>query len=95
LDCRVTITTFLTALIAACPPEMMPLAISSSYLFRSLGQVLGVALTGSVQQWALTQSLNDRLGGVVGPDVLRSIVTEPSVVLRKLDLPVRTEAIAA
>lgn len=92
---RVTITTFLTALIAACPAEMMPLAISSSYLFRSLGQVLGVALTGSVQQWALTADLYDRLDGVLGKDILRSIVTEPSVVLHKLDPFVRAEAIAA
>lgn len=74
---------------------MMPLAISSSYLFRSLGQVLGVALTGSVQQWALTKDLNARLGGVVSRNVLRRIVTEPSVILSQLDLVVRTEAIAA
>lgn len=39
----------------------MAISISASYLFRSLGQVLGVALTGALQQAVLSHSLSIRL----------------------------------
>lgn len=73
----------------------MPVAVSSSYLFRSIGQVLGVALTGSVQQWALAKDLDARLRAVVGSTVIKRIILEPSNVLPELAPEVYREAIAA
>lgn len=72
----------------------MAITVSASYLFRSLGQVLGVAVTGAVQQWALTKSLHDRLKGV-DEDVVKKIILEPSVILPTLKEKVYNQAILA
>ena len=40
----------------------MAMAIAASFLFRAIGQVLGVSLAFAAQQWVLERSLVERLG---------------------------------
>ncbi|KAL9098568.1 MAG: hypothetical protein Q9163_005802 [Psora crenata] len=55
-------TTALTALIANAAPEDQAIATACSYLFRSLGSVLGLSLAATVVQQSLRIQLEDRLG---------------------------------
>ncbi|CDZ97896.1 Predicted transporter (major facilitator superfamily) [Phaffia rhodozyma] len=88
----VVITTFLTALIASVDKENMAISISASYMFRSLGQVLGVTLTRALQQGILSWSLGNRLGH---DSRIPEIIKRPSVIFPTLPTDVHKEAVLA
>nr|WRH23635.1 Histidine phosphatase superfamily [Naematelia aurantialba] len=87
------ITTLLTSLIATVGPHEMSLAISACYLFRAIGQVVGVAIAAAIQQSVLLRSLTERLGDL--PDaaaLIHSIIQEPASVIPHLDKGVQVQA---
>jgi hypothetical protein len=64
----------------------MSMAISACYLFRAIGQVVGVAIAAAIQQSILLSSLIERLGDKGYPaDLIRSIIQEPATVLPTLE----------
>jgi predicted MFS family arabinose efflux permease len=63
----VGVTTSLIALISNAKHEDQAIATACSYLFRSLGSVIGVSLTATAANSALRVQLSQRLGN--GPDV--------------------------
>lgn len=67
------------------------MAISACYLFRAIGQVVGVAIAAAIQQSVLARSLADRLSGYPA-DLIRGIIEEPSRVIPLLDEGVRWQA---
>ena len=71
------------SLIATVDASQMSLAISACYLFRAIGQVIGVAIAAAIQQSVLLSSLMERLGDQ--PDLVRRIIQEPASVIPKLD----------
>jgi hypothetical protein len=46
--------------------SLIPIAISASFLFRSIGQVLGVSLSFAAQQFVLERTLLNKLGDGAG-----------------------------
>ncbi|GJJ10071.1 hypothetical protein Clacol_004297 [Clathrus columnatus] len=62
LSC-ISITTTLVALIANVPPEDQAIATAVSYLFRSLGGVIGISVGSAVAQQTLRAFLERRLEG--------------------------------
>ena len=58
------VTTSLIGLIANASPEDQAIATACSYLFRSLGSVVGLSLAATVIQQSLRMQLRDRLGNV-------------------------------
>jgi hypothetical protein len=62
----------------------MSLAISACYLFRAIGQVIGVAIAAAIQQSVLASSLATRLEGYPA-DLIKAIIQEPARVLPELD----------
>jgi hypothetical protein len=56
------VTTSLIALIANASPADQAVATACSYLFRSLGSVVGVSLSATVVQQSLRTQLRERLG---------------------------------
>lgn len=79
------------ALVACVEPSEASLAISACYLFRAIGQVVGVAIAAAIQQSVLARSLADRLGEYPA-DLIRGIIEEPSRVIPLLDEAVRWQA---
>jgi hypothetical protein len=71
------------------------ISISASYLFRSLGQVLGVALTGALQQAVLSSSLHSRLPASTPSKLITDIIRAPSGTIPRLSGVVREAAIWA
>lgn len=57
----VGVTTTLIALIANSNPEDQAIATACSYLFRSLGSVIGVSISATVVQQSLRTQLSERL----------------------------------
>jgi len=55
------LTTTLLALIASVPRDDIPLATGISYLFRTMGQVLGVSLSATLTQALLARNLRARI----------------------------------
>ncbi|KAJ7237742.1 MFS general substrate transporter [Mycena haematopus] len=55
------LTTTLLALIASVPRDDIPLATGISYLFRTMGQVLGVSLSATLTQMLLARNLRARI----------------------------------
>lgn len=71
--------------------DEMSIAISACYLFRAIGQVVGVAIAAAIQQFILLQSLTSRLEGY--PEgLIHSIIQEPASVIPKLDSWVQLQA---
>ncbi len=69
----------------------MSLAISACYLFRAIGQVIGVAIAAAIQQSVLLRSLYSRLEGY--PDsLIHSIIQEPASVIPTLEGWVQLQA---
>ncbi|KAJ3485362.1 hypothetical protein NLI96_g5024 [Meripilus lineatus] len=66
------ITTTLIAMIASVGKEDLAVATGITYLFRTSGQVLGVALSGALLQTVLTHKLRQR---ITGPDAYELIET--------------------
>lgn len=69
----------------------MSVAISACYLFRAIGQVLGVSLAAAIQQSVLSRALVMRLPNE-SATLIRSIIQEPARVLPLLDGAVQLEA---
>lgn len=57
------VTTTLIALIANADPKDQAIATACSYLFRSLGSVLGLSISAAVVQQSLRMQLHDKLKG--------------------------------
>nr|XP_031858907.1 uncharacterized protein CI109_005727 [Kwoniella shandongensis]KAA5525979.1 hypothetical protein CI109_005727 [Kwoniella shandongensis] len=74
-----TITTLLTSLIACVEPSELSIAISACYLYRSFGQVLGVAISASIQQSLLLKSLSARFP--TDPTLVQKLIQEPSQII--------------
>lgn len=72
-------------------PKKCPLAISACYLFRAIGQVIGVAIAAAIQQSLLLSSLLKRLP-TSSPELIHSIIQEPARVIPMLDAGVQLEA---
>ncbi|KAF9030985.1 MFS general substrate transporter [Hymenopellis radicata] len=73
-----TLTTTVLAMFASVPREQIPVATGLSYLFRSTGQVLGVALTSTVTQSLLAKNLRARIAGEDAEEVIRRILDSTS-----------------
>jgi hypothetical protein len=67
------ITSTLVALVAVAGPEDMAVATACNYLFRSLGNVLGVALSSTLVQEKLRTELLKRLSGDDVEDIVRKV----------------------
>ena len=68
------VTTTLIGLIANAAPEDQAIATACSYLFRSLGSVVGLSLSATVVQQILRNQLQDRLGsGMEADDIIRKV----------------------
>jgi hypothetical protein len=69
----------------------MSLAISAGYLFRAIGQVIGVAIAAAIQQSVLRKQLYKRLSGY-STELIRSIIQEPASVIPTLEPVLRLQA---
>ncbi|KAI1818837.1 MFS multidrug transporter [Poronia punctata] len=58
-----SLTTTLVAVIANVEPQDMAVAVACSYLFRSLGTIIGISISTATLQQALRISLAQELGG--------------------------------
>ncbi|WVF70344.1 hypothetical protein IAT40_005134 [Kwoniella sp. CBS 6097] len=82
-------TLTIVALIADVGPDHVAVATSLSYVFRTIGQVLGVALSGALTQAVLQNELERRIDD---ENVITSI-RESSASIRFLPEPLKTIAI--
>ncbi|OCF35647.1 hypothetical protein I316_02702 [Kwoniella heveanensis BCC8398] len=89
-----TITTLMTSLIACVEPAELSLAISACYLFRAIGQVIGVSIAASIQQSVLMSSLSNRLSsdGKPDADLISKIIQEPAEIFPYLSDAVKWQA---
>lgn len=62
------VTSSLIGLIAKAQPEDQAIATACSYLFRSLGSVIGLSFASSIVNQSLKSQLRDRLGDVGNVD---------------------------
>ncbi|KAK8866078.1 hypothetical protein IAR55_001229 [Kwoniella newhampshirensis] len=85
-------TLTIVGLIADVGPEHVAVATSLSYVFRTIGQVLGVALSGALTQAVLERELESRITGPNADEIIASI-RESSSSIRYLDEPLKTIAI--
>ena len=68
------VTTTLIGLIANAAREDQAIATACSYLFRSLGSVVGLSLSATVVQQTLRSQLRDRLGsGKEADDIVQKV----------------------
>ncbi|KAK7470835.1 hypothetical protein VKT23_002252 [Stygiomarasmius scandens] len=67
------ITTTLIAMIAGVLKQDMAVATGITYLFRTTGQVLGVALSGAILQGVLLQKLRSRIEGPGSAQLIEKI----------------------
>ena len=79
------ITTTLIGLIANAAHEDQAIATACSYLFRSLGAVVGVSLTASVVQQILRAQLQVKLGSSHDAAIIEEKVRESLDYLKTLD----------
>ena len=79
------------ALIASVDPSEMSLAVSACYLFRAIGQVIGVAGAAAIQQSVLSKQLSTRLAGYP-TDVIRAIIQDPAGTVESLEPWTRMQA---
>ncbi len=71
----------------------MSLAISACYLFRAIGQVIGVAIAAAIQQLVLSNSLHERLDGYPNAaELIKQIIQEPAIVIPTLEPFVKLQA---
>lgn len=87
-------TLTIVALIADVGPEHVAIATSLSYVFRTIGQVLGVALSGALTQAVLARELEKRIQGHNAEEIIASI-RESSASIRYLPEPLKSIAIAS
>ena len=67
------VTTSLIGLIANASPADQAVATACSYLFRSLGSVVGLSLSATVVQQSLRNQLGEKLGGKDAEEVVRRV----------------------
>ena len=83
------VTTSLIGLIANAEPQDQAVATACSYLFRSLGSVVGLSLSAAVVQQSLRNQLRERLkSGKDAEDIVKK-VRESLDYIRTLDPEVR------
>jgi predicted MFS family arabinose efflux permease len=82
------ITTSLVALIANAGHEDQAIATAVSYLFRSLGSVVGLSVGSTIIQDTLRKSLRSRLSGHDAEKIIRKVRESLSYV-KELDPPTR------
>ncbi|OCF54216.1 multidrug resistance protein fnx1 [Kwoniella mangroviensis CBS 10435] len=85
-------TLTIVALIADVGHEHVAIATSLSYVFRTIGQVLGVALSGALAQAILQKELSKRITGPGAEEAIASI-RESSTSIRYLAEPLKSIAI--
>ncbi|KAK1922622.1 major facilitator superfamily domain-containing protein [Papiliotrema laurentii] len=85
------LTALLVALIAVVDKSELSLAIAAAYLFRAIGQVIGVAIAASIQQSILSTQLLRRLQDQPA-DLIRAIIQEPATVIPGLEPTVKLQA---
>ncbi|KAJ2922622.1 hypothetical protein H1R20_g14488, partial [Candolleomyces eurysporus] len=78
------VTTSLISLIANAGPEDQAIATAVSYLFRSLGSVVGISMGSTIVQMSLRSTLIKRLSGQDVEEIVRR-VRESLGYLEKLD----------
>ena len=83
------VTTTLIGLIANAAPEDQAVATACSYLFRSLGSVVGLSLSATVVQQTLRNQLKDRLGSGMEADEIVKEVRRSLDFIKTLDPLVR------
>lgn len=83
------VTTSLIALIANASPQDQAVATACSYLFRSLGSVVGLSLSATVVQQTLRNQLRDRLKSGKEADTIVKRVRESLDYIKMLDPEVR------
>ncbi|KAI1614453.1 major facilitator superfamily domain-containing protein [Exophiala viscosa] len=83
------VTTSLIALIANAAPEDQAVATACSYLFRSLGSVIGISLSATVIQQRLRNALASRLGNGKDAQEIEEGVRRSLDYLKKLEPGVR------
>ncbi|TDL17535.1 MFS general substrate transporter [Rickenella mellea] len=88
------VTTTLIALIANAAPEDQAIATAVSYLFRSLGSVIGISASSSIVQSTLRASLRRRLEGHDIDEIIRQVRASLSAI-DLLDAPTRVAVRAA
>lgn len=83
------VTTTLIALISNAAPEDQAVTTACSYLFRSLGSVIGISLSSTVVQQSLRSHLIQRLGGGEEADRIVQRVRRSLDYIRTLEPGVR------
>ncbi|KAJ7723306.1 MFS general substrate transporter [Mycena maculata] len=74
------LTTNLVALFASVQRDEIPLATGISYLFRTMGQVLGVSLSGALTQTLLARNLRARITGEGADDIIARILASTAYI---------------
>lgn len=83
------VTTSLIGLIVNAAPQDQAIATACSYLFRSLGSVVGLSLSATVVQQTLRNQLRDRLKSGNDADHIVKRVRESLDYIKLLDPEVR------
>lgn len=83
------VTTTLIALISNAPPEDQAVTTACSYLFRSLGSVIGISLSATVVQQSLRYHLIEDLGSGAEAEKIVQRVRRSLDYIRTLDPGVR------
>ena len=79
------VTTTLISIIANAPPEDQAIATACSYLFRSLGSVVGLSISATVVQQSLRNQLRDKLNSGRDADEIVRKVRESLDVIKTLE----------
>ncbi|MCJ1281916.1 hypothetical protein MMC26_001239 [Xylographa opegraphella] len=79
------VTTTLISIIANAPPEDQAVATACSYLFRSLGSVVGLSISATVVQQSLRNQLRDKLNSGRDADEIVRKVRESLDVIKTLE----------
>ncbi|BGP42556.1 hypothetical protein JCM10450v2_006660 [Rhodotorula kratochvilovae] len=88
------LNTSFVALMASVPHTDMPAVTGCMWLFRTMGQVVGVATTSAILQGTLVRELKERISGKGAAKLIRAIRADSSI-LSSLPLEVRLPARAA
>ena len=83
------VTTTLISLIANASPQDQAIATACSYLFRSLGSIVGLSLSSTVVQQSLRIQLRDRLRSGKDADQIVRRVRESLDYIKTLDPEVK------
>ncbi|KIO33965.1 hypothetical protein M407DRAFT_17228 [Tulasnella calospora MUT 4182] len=91
------ITTTLIGLIASVGREDIAVATGLSYLFRTTGQVVGVAGSGAILQTLLARNLEERITGPGADEIIRTIrqvwIEHSTTIIPELEPSIRQAAV--